>query len=107
MAAGLPLVAPNSGGLTSYANQDNAWLADPNPAAFTTALNQIVDDPYTAGARARAARVTSERFDWEQVTAGFFELYDELHALVRGTRQEPVSAPAFYSTAGNQFGWER
>jgi glycosyltransferase involved in cell wall biosynthesis len=107
MASGLPLVAPNSGGLTSYANRDNAWLADPNPAAFTRVLYGICNDPAGAEVRARAARATAERFDRERVATGFFELYDELHSLVQGTRKEPISAPAFYSTAGNQFGWKR
>lgn len=30
MASGLPVVAPNSGGVLSYANSENAWLADPS-----------------------------------------------------------------------------
>jgi alpha-1,6-mannosyltransferase len=107
MASGLPLVAPNSGGLMTYANASNAWLVEPNAVAFTRALQHICDDPAAAEKRAQAARAAAEQLNWENVAAGFFELYDELHALVRGTLKEPSRAPEFYSTAGNQFGWER
>jgi alpha-1,6-mannosyltransferase len=107
MASGLPVVAPNSGGVTSYASSGNAWLADCNPAAFTEAVYRICNNSAAAASRAEAARATAEQYDWEKVTGGFFDLYDQLHSYVQGAVKEPVSAPAFYSTAGNQFGWER
>jgi len=106
MASGLPLVAPHSGGLTSYANDSNAWLVNPSAAAFAAAIRAIGGDRESAMARVRQARLTAERFDWERVTAGFFDLYDEIHALVQGVRTEPLTLPHFYSTAGNCLGWE-
>jgi alpha-1,6-mannosyltransferase len=107
MASGLPVVAPNSGGVASYADASNAWPADCNPTAFVKAIYRICNDPAATSARAQAARATAELYDWEKVTCGFFDLYDELHSYVQGSLKEPVHAPAFYSTAGNQFGWER
>ncbi|MEI9971189.1 MAG: hypothetical protein WDO73_03535 [Ignavibacteriota bacterium] len=62
-----------------------------------------------ATARRLAARGKSLRapppngFDWEKVTGRYFDLYDELHALVRGGRREPALAPAFYSTAARSI----
>jgi alpha-1,6-mannosyltransferase len=102
MAAGLALVAPNSGGVRHYANAANAWLAEPNPQSFADAIHAIRSDPHERKARQVAARATAERFDWEKVTAGYFELYDELHALVHDRWRAPSMAPAFYSTAERQ-----
>jgi glycosyltransferase involved in cell wall biosynthesis len=106
MASGLPLVAPNSGGLTAYADASNAWLAPPHASAFAAAVYRISNDPAEALSRARQARVVALQLDWERVTASFFTLYDELHLLAQGARKEPLNAPAFYSTTGSQFGWE-
>ena len=55
---------------------------------------------------AGAARATAEPYDWRRAIARYFELYDELHELVRGCRSEPRIDPAFYSTEGNRFGLE-
>lgn len=106
MASGLPLIGPNSGGLTSYANAANAWLLDPEPESYVRAIQGILVSPEMAAARLRAARITAERFDWASVTGEFFDLYDELHALVRGERSEPLLAPAFYSTRKHEMGYE-
>jgi alpha-1,6-mannosyltransferase len=99
MSSGLALVAPPTGGVSHYANRENAWLAEATPEAFARAVRQIRDSPAIRCARQCAARATAERFDWEKVTAGYFELYDELHAMVEDGRREPALAPAFYSTA--------
>jgi alpha-1,6-mannosyltransferase len=99
MASGLALVAPHTGGVRHYADSSNAWLAEANPEAFARAVRMIRNDPAARQARRAAARAAAERFAWEKVTAGYFDLYDELHALVRGTRREPALAPVFYSTA--------
>jgi alpha-1,6-mannosyltransferase len=40
MASGLPLVAPNQGGVTVYANQQNAWTTDANVDAFCDAISR-------------------------------------------------------------------
>jgi alpha-1,6-mannosyltransferase len=98
MAAGLALVAPNTGGVRHYADGSNAWLAEPRPEAFAGAVQAIRNHPADCRARRRAARATAERFDWETVTAGYFDLYDELHALIRDQGRVPALTPAFYST---------
>ena len=100
MASGLTVVASRSGGVLHYADEENAWLADATPEAFARAILEIRDRPSLRHARRRAARLTAERFDWENVTARYFALYDELCATVRDARHEPAFAPAFYSNAG-------
>jgi alpha-1,6-mannosyltransferase len=106
MASGLALVAPDSGGVTCYANHRNAWLVQPEAASFARAVQAIRGDTQEAASRRAAARITAEEFDWARVTGGFFDLYDELHELVRGVRREPIMQPAFFSTPGNRWGNE-
>jgi alpha-1,6-mannosyltransferase len=106
MASGLPLIAPRTGGLTSYAHDGNAWLVDPEPEAYVGAIRSILADPGAAATRLRAARATAEKFDWPAITTEFFELYDELHALVRGERAEPLLAPAFFSSRKHEVEYE-
>jgi alpha-1,6-mannosyltransferase len=98
MASGLPLIAPNRGGLTSYADPSNAWLVNADADSYVCAVHAIRSDPATTLIRTQRARQTAERFDWCAVAVQFFELYDELHALVRGKRSEPLIPPAFFST---------
>src|SRR6202044_73830 len=64
MASGLALVAPNSGGVTSYAESTNAWLETPHAGAFAEAVTWIIRHPQEAVRRRNEARRTAERFDW-------------------------------------------
>ena len=80
MSAGLPLVAPASGGLLTYANRQNAWLAEPKPEAFAAAIQNAVSDDATRRERTARARKTAQEFSWSRVTERYFRLYDLLHA---------------------------
>jgi glycosyltransferase involved in cell wall biosynthesis len=44
MASGLPVVAPISGGVLSYANEQNSWLVEANGQTFANSVRQIFDD---------------------------------------------------------------
>jgi alpha-1,6-mannosyltransferase len=108
MASGLPMIAPNSGGLTSYAHPGNALLVNPDAASFASAVVALREETGLAQAVRLAGRATAERFDWPAVASSFFDLYEELHALVQGVHGEPVMAPAFYSSypgIGRDLGW--
>src|SRR5262249_21387948 len=76
MAAGLPVVAPDSGGLLTYANQENAWLARAEAAQFADAVRAIVREPKEAGDRVARARETAARFSWDTAMQRYFDLYD-------------------------------
>ena len=80
MAAGLPLIAPASGGLLTYANRRNAWLAEATPEAFARAIEAAVSDAETRKEKLKQARKTTQEFAWGLVTARYFLLYDKLHA---------------------------
>ena len=105
MASGMAVVAPDEGGIRSYAHDGNAWLRPPEAARFADAVEQIRHDPRAAALRREEARRTAERFGWERAVDRYFGLYDDLYALTRGERTEPHREPAFYSTPGRRLGW--
>ncbi len=86
MAAGLPLVAPNAGGVLSYADETNAWLAEPESRSFAAAVDAVFNDPAARKDRLARARWTAQQFHWQVVTDRFFELYDELHEQFPSSR---------------------
>jgi alpha-1,6-mannosyltransferase len=106
MSAGLALIAPNTGGVTSYANDSNAWLADPGPAAFADAVTAVRASPARRARRIAAARRTAERHRWSDVTARFLQLYRELNAVTQGEEFTATIAARTWSTPGNLFGRE-
>ncbi len=96
MAAGAPLVAPNAGGVLSYADETNAWLTEPNSESFAAATLAIFNDPATRKDRLARARWTARRYHWQAVTDRFFQLYDELHEQFPSSRFARRNATAAY-----------
>jgi len=80
MASGLPLVAPRTGGVRSYATDANAWLAPPLPEAFAVAVRRILTDPVGRLARVGRALRTAEAYRWETISKRQLDLYERLHA---------------------------
>jgi alpha-1,6-mannosyltransferase len=79
MASGVPLVAPRAGGVLSYADDGNAWLAAPDPGALAAALAQALRPGAIRDARVARARATAARFDWPDVCRAIFARYDAAH----------------------------
>ena len=71
MASGLPVVAPLSGGVLSYANQSNAWLAEPDGASFAGAVHDMFEDDRIRRRKIGRAMVTALEFDWPKTAARF------------------------------------
>ncbi len=80
MASGLPVVAPNAGGILSYAHDKNAWLADPNEEAFAAAVCELFSDDADRKMRIESALNTSAKYTWEASTDAIFALYDKMYA---------------------------
>ena len=102
MASGLPVVAPRAGGVLSYADDTNAWLVKPTGEDFAAGVRTVFADAAAKAAKVERAMQTAAKFDWPRVAAGFFELYDELHA--RSEKAQAVTAAesdasAVYPTA--------
>jgi alpha-1,6-mannosyltransferase len=100
MAAGLPLVAPGSGGVLSYANRENAWLADATPEAFAAAIESVVSNEQARLKKIANARKTAAALSWEQATSNYFRLYDQFcDAFFRQRqRRDSGSGRVLYAT---------
>jgi alpha-1,6-mannosyltransferase len=106
MAAGLALVAPNTGGLTSYANSGNAWLTQPTPGAFASQVRAICMNPELRARKTACARQTALQYQWPAVTRQFLSLYHEFHAASRDKHFVLARPARTYSTPGDLFGRE-
>ena len=94
MAAGLPVVVPDRGGVRAYANHDNAWLAEPTGAGLSQAvMRALVSRDERARKRHRALE-TAAQHAWPTAVAGFFALYREIasrHDRRSTSRGFPIS----------------
>jgi alpha-1,6-mannosyltransferase len=106
MAAGLPLVAPDCGGVTAYANHSNAWLASQTAESYAATIRQVFDFPDTRSRKIEAALVTASQHNWNDVASGFLNLYKELHERVQGRTPNDAIPPQFVSTPGDYLGRE-
>lgn len=101
MASGLPLVAPNAGGVTSYANHENAWMVNPDVDSFVAATEDVVANPSMAAQKSKNALITARDYRWDGVAASFLELYDELYRQPQ--EASPVNGSSFCSTPAGIF----
>jgi alpha-1,6-mannosyltransferase len=96
MSSGLPLVAPDRGGVTTYADSTNAWIIPPRPDAFADAICEMVSDGPAREFRIAKALTTAAQFRWENVAGSFLDLYGDFG---RGGHGEPQRLQAdFFST---------
>lgn len=78
MASGLPVVAPNAGGVLSYATNENAWLAEPEADDFSAAVRDVFANDERRAVKTRNALETARQFTWENSTDRLFSLYDKM-----------------------------
>ncbi|MER3431072.1 MAG: hypothetical protein C4324_08540 [Blastocatellia bacterium] len=86
MASGTPTLAPRSGGILSYATDDNAWLVEPNGEAFAAAVREIISDPVARARKVSVAIATAQQNTREHATARLFETYDEIGEIFNANR---------------------
>jgi glycosyltransferase involved in cell wall biosynthesis len=79
MASGAPVVAPNSGGLLSYASNENAWLVAPEARDFAAAIQNVFADEARRQQKVQNALETAREHTWEASTDRLFALYDKLY----------------------------
>jgi glycosyltransferase involved in cell wall biosynthesis len=98
MASGVPVVAPDSGGIKSYADESNSYLVTGSAESFADAVRTATATPGLRLTKAENARRTAERFSWPAVAGSFLELYESIYAVAKGTLPIREAAPAFCST---------
>jgi alpha-1,6-mannosyltransferase len=92
MASGLPVVAPDAGGVLSYANAGNSWLVKPTGVDFAAGVREVFKDDALRRVKINQALHTAANFDWPQVAAVFFDLYDDLYRRSRKLYAAPAQA---------------
>ena len=80
MVSGAPTLAPDSGGILSYATQENAWLEKPTGAQFARAVREIVENPNERARRVNNAILTALENTREKSTDNLFATYDKMFA---------------------------
>ncbi len=76
-AMGLPIVAPDIGGIGDFVTDETGWLVSSSEAVdeYVTALRQIEQDPELACRKVRAAqRLLRERHGWKRFAASLTSL---------------------------------
>lgn len=79
MASGVATVAPRSGGILSYATDENCWLVEPNPKAFADAVKEAASNEAEKIRRTEAAVETARANTREHSTDRLFATYDEIY----------------------------
>jgi glycosyltransferase involved in cell wall biosynthesis len=79
MASGAPTLAPNSGGILSYASNDNAWLVEPTGKDFAQAVRKIVGDKMQRKRKIEKALETARNNTREKSTDLLFATYDKMY----------------------------
>ena len=78
MASGIPTLAPNAGGVLSYATDENVWLANPDAESFARAVCEVFTDE-NRRLKIGKALETAAQNTWELSTDRLFALYDKLY----------------------------
>jgi glycosyltransferase involved in cell wall biosynthesis len=86
MASGLPLVAPNSGGILSYANESNAWLVEATADSFAGAIRQILANGRERGERVKNALTTVSENTSDRSADRLLDTYDHIYESFRSKR---------------------
>ena len=103
MASGLPLIAPNAGGVTSYANPGNAWTVPATVESFAATVEEALTKMPLTLQKLEKALATAQAYRWETVAASFLDLYEQLHRASTGDLAT-LPPPNFNSTLAT--GWQ-
>ena len=87
MASGVPTVAPNAGGILSYATNENAWLVTPTGENFADAIREIAADDSLRKSKIEKALKTARANTREASTDRLFATYDQIYADFQQRRE--------------------
>ncbi|MDQ6788802.1 MAG: glycosyltransferase [Acidobacteriota bacterium] len=77
MASGVPTLAPNAGGILSYATNENAWLVKPDAKSFAATVGEIIDNPALRAEKTAKGVETAQANTWEKSTNRLLATYDK------------------------------
>ena len=79
MASGVPVVAPNSGGILSYATDENLWMREPTGENFAAAIREIIENPEHTKSKIKNALETARNNTREISTDRLLATYDKMY----------------------------
>jgi len=79
MVSGVPTLAPDSGGILSYATGENAWLVEPTGENFARAVREIIENPSLRERKVKRAVQTALENTREKSTDNLFATYDRMY----------------------------
>ncbi len=104
MASGLPLIAPNSGGILEYAGSSNAFVVEPTARAFSAAVLELIRDPELRALKVANGLSTAVSFSLETVAESYLSLYEQILAVSAGRMSLDEAAPLFRSQPPGSLG---
>ncbi len=78
MASGVPVVAPNAGGILSYATDENIWLVEPDGESFAAAIREAIENPVLRAGKISVALATARSNTREKSTDFLLATYDRM-----------------------------
>jgi glycosyltransferase involved in cell wall biosynthesis len=79
MASGAALLAPNSGGILTYATLENAWLCEPKAETFAEAVREIIENKGLCEKKQAKAIETAKVNSQESANSLLFTTYDKMY----------------------------
>lgn len=79
MASGTPVVAPNAGGILTYATNENCWLVKSTANEFASAVQNVCADVSLTKIKVANALTTARQYTWEVSTDRLLALYDQMY----------------------------
>ncbi|HEX8636540.1 MAG TPA: glycosyltransferase, partial [Pyrinomonadaceae bacterium] len=80
MASGVAVVAPNAGGILSYATDRNIWLVEPNGENFAAAVREAMQNQALRASKIANALATARANTREKSTDFLLATYDRMFA---------------------------
>jgi glycosyltransferase involved in cell wall biosynthesis len=80
MASGVAVVAPNAGGILSYATDSNIWLVEPKGENFADAVREAIQNPALRASKIVNALATARANTREKSTDFLLATYDRMFA---------------------------
>ncbi|MBA2335274.1 MAG: glycosyltransferase [Pyrinomonadaceae bacterium] len=109
MASGVPTVAPNAGGILSYASNENAWLVEPDSESFATAIREVIENDELRNVKIERALETARTNTREASTDSLFAAYDKMYEDFQRRKQlfTDMEASKRFDFAGELLNTER
>lgn len=93
MAAGVPVVASDSGALRDVVGGAGTLVPPGDPAALARALVAVVDDPAQAERMRAAGRARAAEYTWAAIAERYEAMYREVVRSPRGRRSRGTTSP--------------